>query len=57
MGGTSYCSASEKRLHFGLASARVVDRIDIRWPSGQVETLRNVPVNQLRHVVEQSAVH
>jgi enediyne biosynthesis protein E4 len=57
MGGTSYCSASEKRLHFGLASARVVERIDIRWPSGRVETLRNVPVNQLRRVVEQSAVH
>jgi hypothetical protein len=53
MGGTSYCSASERRLHFGLASARVVDSVEIRWPSGPVETLRNLPVNRARRIVEQ----
>lgn len=52
MGGTSYCSASDRSLHFGLGSARVVDSVEIRWPSGQAETLRNLPVNRARRIVE-----
>jgi hypothetical protein len=52
MGGTSYCSASDMRLHFGLGAARFVDRIDIKWPSGQLETLRNLPVNRVRQLIE-----
>jgi hypothetical protein len=52
MGATSYCSASDMRLHFGLGAARVVDRIDIKWPSGQLETLRGLPVNRVRQLIE-----
>jgi tetratricopeptide (TPR) repeat protein len=33
-GGGSYLSASDHRLHFGLGPARVVDRIEVTWPSG-----------------------
>jgi hypothetical protein len=29
MGGTSYCSASDMRLHFGLGAARLVDRFEV----------------------------
>jgi hypothetical protein len=54
MGGTSYCSASDMRLHFGLGSARLVDRLAIRWPSGHIDTLRNLPVNRLRRIPEQA---
>ena len=52
MGGTSYCSTSEHRLHFGLGAARAVDKLEIRWPSGKAETFRNLPVNRLRKIVE-----
>jgi hypothetical protein len=34
-GGGSYLSASDPRLHFGLAAARRVDRVEVRWPSGR----------------------
>jgi hypothetical protein len=57
MGGTSYCSAGEMRLHFGLGTARSVERLAIRWPSGQTETLLNLPINQVRRIAEQVAAH
>jgi hypothetical protein len=55
MGGTSYCSASDLRLHFGLGSARSAERLTIRWPSGRMETYPNVPANQLKHITEGQA--
>lgn len=38
--------------HFGLGSATVVDTVSIRWPSGEVQTLTGVPVNQRLAVTE-----
>jgi hypothetical protein len=35
LGGGSYQSASDQRLHFGLGPAQVVDRIEVTWPSGR----------------------
>ncbi len=55
MGGASYCSASDLRLHFGLGSARSVERVTIRWPSGRLETYTNLPENQLKHITEDHA--
>jgi len=57
MGGTSYCSASDMRLRFGLGAARLVDRLAVKWPSGQIETIRNLPVNRVRRIAEQAASH
>jgi hypothetical protein len=37
-GDGSYLSHSDTRAHFGLGSARRVDRLEIRWPSGLVES-------------------
>jgi hypothetical protein len=34
-GGGSYQSASDQRLHFGLGPARMVDRVEVTWPSGR----------------------
>jgi hypothetical protein len=39
---SSYYSHDDLRLHFGLGSAAAADAIEVRWPSGRVETLRNV---------------
>jgi enediyne biosynthesis protein E4 len=44
--GSSYLSASDKRVHVGLGRDTVARRIEIRWPSGAVQTVRDVPVNR-----------
>ena len=46
---------NDPRLHFGLGQATRVDRIDIRWPSGQTQTLTNIPANQILKIREPSA--
>jgi enediyne biosynthesis protein E4 len=47
----SIFSASDSRVHFGLAGATRVD-VEIRWPSGKVQMLRQVPANQVLEVDE-----
>lgn len=42
----SYYSHNDLRLHFGLGTQRVVDRIEIRWPSGAIDTMRDVKARQ-----------
>jgi enediyne biosynthesis protein E4 len=37
MGGGSYQSASDPRLHFGLGASREVEAVEVRWPSGKVD--------------------
>lgn len=39
---SSYYSHDDLRLHFGLGAAPQADSIEIRWPAGRVETLRDV---------------
>jgi len=43
--GGSYLSQNDPRLHFGLGSESKMDKVEIRWPSGAVETLRDVPAD------------
>jgi enediyne biosynthesis protein E4 len=50
--GSSYLSASELVLTYGLAQHDRVDTIEIRWPSGQVEKLSNVAAGQTITVME-----
>ncbi len=50
--GGSYISQNDSRLHFGLEKRTVVDLIQVRWPSGAVDTLTNVPVNKIVTVKE-----
>jgi len=38
LGQSSFLSQSERRLHFGLGGAAKVDRVLVRWPSGEKET-------------------
>ena len=49
---SSYQSASDKRVHFGLGADEMVKTIEIRWPSGNVQNLSNVKANQILKVVE-----
>jgi len=54
--GDSYLSQNDLRLHFGLAKAAKVDSVEIRWPSGKVETVRDLKVNAFYAVKEGSGV-
>ena len=42
-GGQSYLSASEKTLTFGLGKAAKIDTLEIRWPDGTTQTIKDVP--------------
>lgn len=53
---TSYYSHNDLRLHFGLGASKQVDSIEIRWASGQTETIKNVAANQLVTIKERSGV-
>jgi enediyne biosynthesis protein E4 len=54
--GSSYLSASELVLTFGLARHDKADAIEIRWPSGQVDTLSNIAAGQTITVTEGKGV-
>jgi len=45
-------SSSEPVLHFGLGDARGVESLEIRWPSGRVQTLEDLPANRRYAIVE-----
>ena len=47
-----YASSSSRRVHFGLGQDTVVTRLEIRWPSGVRQELRNVPADQILTVRE-----
>ncbi|HTS12044.1 MAG TPA: CRTAC1 family protein [Candidatus Limnocylindrales bacterium] len=47
-----YASSSEPLVRFGLGPESSARRIEIRWPSGQTQQLRNVPANQILKVRE-----
>ena len=50
--GGGYFSQSDLRVHFGLGKAEKVGALEIRWPSGQVDTLKDVKANQVIYVKE-----
>ena len=41
------------RLHVGVGADKVIQKIEIRWPSGSTRTLTDVPVNQVLVIKEQ----
>ncbi|MDP8981253.1 MAG: CRTAC1 family protein [Acidobacteriota bacterium] len=53
--GGSYVSQNDMRVHFGLGKAAKAD-LEIRWPSGIIDTLANVSVNRVIDVKEGSTV-
>ena len=50
--GGGYFSQNDLRIHFGLGKAEKVDLLEIRWPSGQVDALKDIKANQLIYVKE-----
>jgi hypothetical protein len=56
LGGGSYSSASDQRLHFGLGANNKIDKLEIRWPSGLKESMRVPRVNRILTIVEGKGV-
>jgi enediyne biosynthesis protein E4 len=48
----SYNSSNDKRVHFGLSTAASVDSIELTWPSGVKQVLKNVKADQILTVTE-----
>jgi len=51
---SSYYSHDELRRHFGLGAARTAEKVEVRWPSGGVDVVRNVAPNRVLAVREGS---
>jgi enediyne biosynthesis protein E4 len=52
--GESYISSCDMRLHFGLGEAKLIDRLEIRWPSGMTQAHQNLPLNRELRFEEQN---
>jgi hypothetical protein len=50
--GGSYLSQNDLRLHFGLGSSNKIDKVEVYWPSGAVETLTNLSADKFYSVLE-----
>jgi hypothetical protein len=49
---SGYASSSAGPAHFGLGAAKSADEIEIRWPSGTVQVLKNVAADRIVPVIE-----
>jgi hypothetical protein len=47
-----YCSQNDLRVHVGLNTAVIIDELKIVWPSGSIQTLNNIKVDQFLEVME-----
>jgi enediyne biosynthesis protein E4 len=50
--GGSYLSQSDLRVHFGLGAAKKIESVEIRWPSGKTETLKDLDADKFYSVLE-----
>jgi hypothetical protein len=53
---SSYLSGSDRRVHFGLAGARTLRRVEVRWPSGTVQVLKDIAADHILEIVEPADV-
>jgi enediyne biosynthesis protein E4 len=54
--GSSYLGQNDLRMHFGLGDATRIERIDVRWPAGDVETIRDVAADQIVTIAETKGI-
>ena len=56
LSGGSYLSQHDLRVHFGLGEHQRVDKADVLWPDGKVETLTNLMADRFYYVREGAGV-
>jgi hypothetical protein len=49
---TGYLSQNDFRIHFGLMKHDLVERIELKWPSGKFQILENIKANQILTITE-----
>jgi hypothetical protein len=54
--GGSYLASHDPREILGVGSAAKIDYVEIRWPSGKIDTLKNPPINRYLKVVEGTGI-
>ena len=54
--GDSYLSQSDLRVHFGLGNSKLIDEVQIRWPSGKIDTMHQLSVDRFYSIFEGSGV-
>jgi enediyne biosynthesis protein E4 len=52
LSGSGYYSQNDLRLHFGLGTAKKVDLVEVAWPSGAKQSIRDVRLNQVLRIEE-----
>lgn len=50
--GGSYLSQNDLRVHFGLGTPTRVDKLEVRWPSGAVDVIKDLMADQFYGVLE-----
>jgi hypothetical protein len=50
--GGSYLSSSDLRVHFGLGASARIERLELRWPSGQVDVVEKAPADHVLVIKE-----
>ncbi|OFV97193.1 MAG: hypothetical protein A3F68_09905 [Acidobacteria bacterium RIFCSPLOWO2_12_FULL_54_10] len=55
-GGNGFASQSTSRVHFGLDKASTIDQVEIRWPSGKKQVVKNLSANSIYLVREDGKV-
>jgi len=54
--GSSYLGQNDLRQHFGLGGGARVERLEVRWPSGRVDVVQDLPVDHIVSVREGSGL-
>jgi hypothetical protein len=54
--GGSYISQNNMRQHFGIGVATTIDKVEVRWPSGKVDTIQNLKADQFYGLLEGEGV-
>jgi len=50
--GGSYLSQNDLRVHFGLGAAKKIESVEIRWPSGKIERIKDLDADKFYSVLE-----
>ncbi|MFL6227415.1 MAG: CRTAC1 family protein, partial [Pyrinomonadaceae bacterium] len=51
-GGSGFCAQNQRRLHFGLGRDARIERVEVRWPTGKVQTVEHPAVGQVNQIKE-----
>ncbi len=52
MGGSGFCSQNQRRLHFGLGKNPLLEKAEIRWPSGKIQIIEKPSAGQTYRIKE-----